>query len=246
MWLNFSKLPHEIESLVNQGIILVVNSRELDIIDFKSNKMKKHITLFAILIVIGIGAFSQNLYNTKWSVYNSSGILQGYFHFGTDTLSYSLNNITYTKVSTFQVNVNDFVIHDLTGTACPLIDTGRYTFLIRNDSLKFTLVSDECTSRSYSLTAQYYVSLTSGLPALNKSTSFSFYPNPVKDLLTIKASEIYSQYSFVILNLNGQELIKQEITEPKTTIDVSSLSGGVYFMKISGDGFVQVRKLIKE
>lgn len=208
--------------------------------------MKKLITLLAILIITGIASYSQNLYNTKWSVYNSSGVLQGYFHFGTDTLSYSFNNITYTNVSTFQVNGINFIIHDLTGTVCPLIDTGRYTYLIRNDSLKFTLVSDECTSRSNSLTTQYYVSFSSGIPPLNKTINFSFYPNPVKDILTIKASEIYSQYSFVILNINGQELLQHEIIEPKTTIDVSTLPGGVYFMKITGDGFVQVRKLIKE
>ena len=208
--------------------------------------MKKLITLFAIIITTGIVGYSQNLYNTKWSVYNSTGVLQGYFHFGMDTLSYSFKNIIYTNESTFQVNGNNFVIHDLSGALCPLIDTGRYTFLIRNDSLKFTLVSDECTSRSNSLTTQYYVSLSAGIPPMNKTVNFSFYPNPVKDVLTIRASEIYSQYSFVILNLNGQELFKQDITEPKTTIDVSTLPGGVYFMKITGDGFVQVRKLIKE
>jgi hypothetical protein len=90
------------------------------------------------------------------------------------------------------------------------------------------------------------VAFTTGIAPLNKTVDFSFYPNPVKDLLTFKASEIYSHYSFVILNLNGQELLKQTISEAKTIIDVSTLPGGVYFMKITGDSFVQVRKLIKE
>jgi hypothetical protein len=48
-----------------------------------------------------------------------------------------------------------------------------------------------------------------------------------------------------ILNFNGQELFKKAFTEPATTIGISNLPSGVYFIKIIGEKGVQVRKIIK-
>jgi len=49
-----------------------------------------------------------------------------------------------------------------------------------------------------------------------------------------------------ILNLSGQELLHQEITEQTTTIDVSTLPRGVYVVKVVGENRVLAGKFVKQ
>ena len=48
------------------------------------------------------------------------------------------------------------------------------------------------------------------------------------------------------MNLTGQKLISQQVSELKTVIDISSLPSGVYFVRLTGDKTVEVGKIIKE
>jgi hypothetical protein len=209
--------------------------------------MKKQITLLAIIIAMcGFSVRSQTLYNTKWSVYDPSSAFLGYFHFGTDTLSYSFNNVTYTNESIFQVNGNIFTIHDLPGTVCLITDTGKYTFLIRNDSLKFTLIHDLCISRSTSLTTQYYVEFHLGIDPMNQLTkNISVYPDPANDIITVKISGEKAGNNLAIMNIEGRKLIDRQITGSSIRIDISSLPSGVYFVQVIGERMVEVGKFIK-
>ena len=66
------------------------------------------------------------------------------------------------------------------------------------------------------------------------------YPNPVKNMLTIdglvvKDVVIYSVLGKAVLNISNQN-----------TIDVSSLSKGVYFIKVSDGINASTNKFIKE
>ena len=69
-------------------------------------------------------------------------------------------------------------------------------------------------------------------------TSFYIYPNPTKDYINIDCS---SFESVAIYNILGKELIK----ETSNRIDVSSLSNGVYFIKISDGINSSTKKFIK-
>jgi hypothetical protein len=68
------------------------------------------------------------------------------------------------------------------------------------------------------------------------------YPNPSSDKISITT---FAEGSLSIQNLNGQELLKEEITATKTQIDISNLSKGVYFLKVTGERTVRVGKFIK-
>ena len=69
-------------------------------------------------------------------------------------------------------------------------------------------------------------------------TSFSIYPNPTKEYLNIDCS---SFESVSIYNILGKELIK----ESNNRINVSSLSKGVYFLKVSDGVNSSTKKFIK-
>jgi hypothetical protein len=78
------------------------------------------------------------------------------------------------------------------------------------------------------------------------SKSTKIYPNPASGNITVQTSEISSRGHLSILNVNGQELLKQTINEFKTVVDITNLNSGIYFVKVICDNTVQVEKLIKE
>jgi acyl-[acyl carrier protein]--UDP-N-acetylglucosamine O-acyltransferase len=81
---------------------------------------------------------------------------------------------------------------------------------------------------------------------LNQSGRFSMYPNPSSDYITIETSAIPTKSQLSIMNLNGQHLITLQITEPKTQLDISTLPNGVYFVQLTGERTVEVRKFVKQ
>jgi len=68
-------------------------------------------------------------------------------------------------------------------------------------------------------------------------------PNPSTDKITI---ETQVEGSLFVLNLNGQQILQQELTEPTTAVDVSGLKSGVYVVRVFGEKGVQVGKFIKQ
>lgn len=80
---------------------------------------------------------------------------------------------------------------------------------------------------------------------INQNETFKFYPNPANNKINIEGFQD-SEFNLSILNINGQELLKQEIRNRKTQIDISKLPSGIYFIKLTNDETVEVRKIIKE
>ncbi|MDD5569681.1 MAG: T9SS type A sorting domain-containing protein [Bacteroidales bacterium] len=79
----------------------------------------------------------------------------------------------------------------------------------------------------------------------NKTDIF-IYPNPANTQLTIEIPPTTKQSTIKIYNINGEELIKQQANTNKTEIDVSNLTGGVYFVKIINKQGVNIGKFVKE
>jgi hypothetical protein len=48
------------------------------------------------------------------------------------------------------------------------------------------------------------------------------------------------------MNIFGQVCLQQEITGPKTALNVSQLSPGIYVVKITGRKGVQMGKFVKQ
>lgn len=74
------------------------------------------------------------------------------------------------------------------------------------------------------------------------SQSFSIYPNPPSDYLTIqnKTEETYSLYLFNILG----KLAYQNTMDNTKTIDVTPYESGTYFLKIANDNSTFVKKIV--
>jgi len=87
------------------------------------------------------------------------------------------------------------------------------------------------------------LSNATGINEINSSSKIEIYPNPASNTLSINAP----QHSAIgILNIQGKLIISMAANSNSTTIDISSLPTGVYFVKaVTGKGVV-TKKFIKE
>ena len=87
-----------------------------------------------------------------------------------------------------------------------------------------------------------------GIGDQNKSTNkLTVYPNPSSTTITISTPTTPDNNTFLtIYNINGQQLLKRQITEQETVLDVSGLPKGIYFVRVTNDRTVQVGKLVKQ
>ncbi len=59
--------------------------------------------------------------------------------------------------------------------------------------------------------------------------NLNVYPNPTKGVLTVELTDDSANYTFTVLDILGKELLNGNLN---TTIDISTLSPNVYFLKI--------------
>lgn len=77
----------------------------------------------------------------------------------------------------------------------------------------------------------------------NMNKIISIYPNPVNTSFKTEGMEAGV---IDIINSSGQIVDRLEINDNTTTIDISKLSKGIYFLRIQSDGKIQMKKFIKE
>jgi hypothetical protein len=76
------------------------------------------------------------------------------------------------------------------------------------------------------------------------NNSFSFYPNPIKDILNLSYSKNITNVA--VYNLLGQQVIVKTVNENQSQIDMSNLSDGTYMVKITADNQVKTIKVMKQ
>jgi hypothetical protein len=77
--------------------------------------------------------------------------------------------------------------------------------------------------------------------------SCSVYPNPTSDVLTLKVENLdHSTLSYSLYNMSGKRLENKTLVGNETSIDMSKLVAGTYFLKVTdNDKEVSTFKIIK-
>jgi len=79
--------------------------------------------------------------------------------------------------------------------------------------------------------------------------AYTLFPNPVHDVLNIRMNNFFEggdDYMYVIYTLNGREEMLGKLEVDMSHLDLSTLTSGVYFMKIwNSNGYSDSFKIIK-
>jgi hypothetical protein len=126
------------------------------------------------------------------------------------------------------INMFDMLAQDNPNLACILVDDETATYPDCNGTWGWCKDSTTIYSEDCSLGLDY-----------NNFITFSMFPNPTQNVLNILPSEevesikIYSSYGLLVKEISN------------TTIDVSTLSNGLYFAQVSINGKILTKKFIK-
>lgn len=82
-----------------------------------------------------------------------------------------------------------------------------------------------------------------GNPSFDAEAAIEVYPNPTNNLVTI-SSELDS-YDLSVTDLTGKVVLQQSLSGIENSVDVSSLTSGVYLFNINSDNKKETIKVIK-
>jgi len=113
----------------------------------------------------------------------------------------------------------------------------------------FTTSSSSVGSVSQGVQQPYEISVVTGLEeAKDIILSYSAYPNPVTDYLTLKIENYeYDNFSIRLFDSNGKLLQSKKLTGIETTISMTNLLPSLYFLKIiENQKEIKTFKIIKK
>ena len=181
------------------------------------------------------------------------------------TTSWAENTVTWaTQPSTSTTNqvsigpastITSYPNINVTSLVQDMMTYGNYGFMLRlsNESYYRRMIfasSDNTNSALHpSLKVCYH---PAALPRImtptdesEKEFTFSLYPNPAKERVTI-ITEKAEQVSITLINSQGQVVHYKEHAASTEEMDLSSYPNGLYFVKVNNAGTTRVEKLIIE
>lgn len=150
-----------------------------------------------------------------------------------------------------QTNNVEFIFENIN---LPFDDANNDGYVAFKIKTKSTLVVGNSFSNTASIYFDYNAPIVTNTatttiqalanPDFEFDTYFSIAPNPVKDILNIQVKNSVEISSLSIYNTLGQLVLV--VTEPTSSIDVSSLKTGNYFIKVISDKGSSSSKFIKK
>ena len=160
-------------------------------------------------------------------------------------------------------NTQSFVLQEQEDQEVNIEQGGCYTFQV-NDSQgdgmytfepTFFRIVDQNNQQVININGDDYTSSASDIFNIgditsiseNNNTFFNVYPNPANDMLNIEFDSQFEKENATISvsNLLGKEVISiNNITSNKTSIDVSTLVNGIYFVNTNVKGNVTTEKIV--
>ena len=108
-----------------------------------------------------------------------------------------------------------------------------------------SLVAQRLSIWQTDIAAEGFDCATVGIPDPFVAMEWNLYPNPTDGRLTIDWEQYdVDQPVCHVFNSNGQLIREQQITDTRTTLDLTDQSTGVYLVRISGADYQSVKKVI--
>ena len=75
-------------------------------------------------------------------------------------------------------------------------------------------------------------------------TDIKIYPNPTSDEFTIELPFDETYFHVAIYDLNGKEVLNQDIAQKTSNISTNELTEGIYLIKLSNNNSIFNKKLL--
>jgi hypothetical protein len=171
-----------------------------------------------------------------------------------------VNDISYPAFSAYlELATADYILNVTPAAGTPVVATysaplatlslqGKAITVLASGFLDPTMNSNGPAFGLWVATAAGGALLQLPAPTLSVSSfsskNIKLYPNPVTNNLNISIPDIYNKANFKVIDVVGREVItSDDFTSSK--IDVSKLSGGLYFINLGIDDKNYVQKFIK-
>jgi hypothetical protein len=79
----------------------------------------------------------------------------------------------------------------------------------------------------------------------NEMNSFSIYPNPFRNEVTVELDEFTGPATITICDFSGRKLVQKEISGISQTFDMSSFSNGIYILQFQNTNGIITKRVIK-
>jgi len=146
-------------------------------------------------------------------------------------------------VLTYKWTAPDGITLSATTTASPVFTAPATTTTV---TFTFGLVVNDGNLDSQQATVTITVAPIFTSNRSISESSMKVYPNPFTEQVTIDLGEnLDSSTQAAVYSVNGGLVLQKELTNSKTTIDLSGLSSGAYVVKVLSKGEVQTSKIIK-
>lgn len=177
-------------------------------------------------------------YETSWELKNSSDVV---VYSGGAGGVYPNNTTVYDADWTLPADCYTFTINDEYGDGiCCAYGSGSYTITTNSGATTVATGGNFAASESVSFTN---ASLSNNNFALD---AISIYPNPTRDILNISIpSQLGTNVSYEVMNYLGQNVLKASSSNTNFSVNTSSFSSGVYFIKLQTEGGSKTFRFIK-
>lgn len=90
----------------------------------------------------------------------------------------------------------------------------------------------------------YEITIIDGVDDRQVTLEAAVYPNPVTDRLVLRVDDTDLRYS--LIDVNGRAIAADNIIDVQTSIEMSNLAQGVYFLRVdNGKNMVKTFKIVK-
>ena len=114
------------------------------------------------------------------------------------------------------------------------------TILVDGATYYASQLVGECTSDAFAVTVDIIILGVKGFNA----NALSYYPNPVKDVLTLSYNNTIT--SVEVYNFLGQQIMQKTINLNEAKLDMSQLAAGTYMVKLNTENGSTAVKVLKQ
>lgn len=148
--------------------------------------------------------------------------------------SNSTGNATYQWLNCSGLNPSTPIINEVNSTYSPSVD-GYYAVVISQNG--FTDTSN-CFG---------FIATKVENKIKQSSNAYFVFPNPTKNILTIKSNNLILNGTIKLLNQTGELVAtKTNLTGSEFTLDLSAYASGIYYLEINYKDEIQKIKVVKQ